>query len=186
MNIRNEEAYLASHWDWSAYNDCFTSGIKISDIDGTIERNGYFLLIETKSPDDSIPKGQRILHEALQHTGVFTVFVVWGRTNRPEQIQIYNRFKRFDVMPCNQADLQDRIKNWFDWANSMPKAPNNTELIQRIEQLRKELVKYKKSSEQLSKLLLYSIPKRRQRKTAMPGQIELLPQPEVQLDIFMG
>ena len=43
--------------DWAIFNECFSpTKIKISDIDGVVEHNGWFLFIEVKQYTKKIPK----------------------------------------------------------------------------------------------------------------------------------
>lgn len=85
-NIRDLEGFIGSYWDWEFLNKCFTRGIKVSDIDGIVERNGFFLVLETKRPTAGQPTGQRILFEQMVRTGKFVVIYIWGEPNEPDTI----------------------------------------------------------------------------------------------------
>lgn len=116
MNIRSESGYLNSFWDWSFLNNCFGStGIKISDIDGIVERKGKFLLLETKSVYASpMSKGQWLTLDALHRTGLFTIVILWGDDNIPERLKLWNKEEQM----CSRADVQDLVSSWFLYANS--------------------------------------------------------------------
>ena len=67
MTIKNLEAFVENLWDWGFLDECFPgTRIRVTDIDGLVERNGHFLLIEAKSPGKDIPTGQRILFDRLE------------------------------------------------------------------------------------------------------------------------
>lgn len=86
-NIRSIEEYTRSVWDWGWLNDCFKpTPIRVSDVDGIVERNGHFLFFEGKGirPDGErvvVGVGQRILQDALFSTGRASIITLWGKTN---------------------------------------------------------------------------------------------------------
>ena len=172
MNIRNPGLYHSSFWDWSPFNDCFCNGIQISDIDGEVERNGYFLRIETKHPSGDVPTGQHRLFLALQRTQVFTILVVWGQKNRPERGLIYT--KSGDRKLVNSFDFEAMhfyIKRWFAWANRQPKAQSPKDLLKEIASIRQELQRNQK----LLALAGQKQGKRQRQPVSCPGQATLLP-----------
>lgn len=86
MTINNAEAYLRGVWDWGILRGCFgETKIEPTDIDGCVERNGQFLVLETKAPTASVEQGQQITFDRMLSTGRFTVIIVWGETNKPER-----------------------------------------------------------------------------------------------------
>jgi hypothetical protein len=79
-NIRSVASFMRSLPDWTEFNDCFApSRIRISDIDGIVERNGQFLVLDLKHPNATLNQGQTILYRQLAKKG-FTVVVVFGTT----------------------------------------------------------------------------------------------------------
>ena len=55
--------------NWEIFNECFIpTKIKITDIDGVVERNGWFLFIELKERKKEIPTGQHILFEKINRS----------------------------------------------------------------------------------------------------------------------
>lgn len=68
------------YWNWieEAFRD---TKIKPMDFDAVVERNGHFLIIESKNPGVDIPQGQMITLEHLWQLGRFTIFFVWGKVN---------------------------------------------------------------------------------------------------------
>lgn len=116
-NIRSAEAYTSSFWDWTSYNDLFApTKIRISDIDGVVERNGHFLYIETKPPAEDVTTGQRIMHDAWTKKGD-AVLIVWGRQNTPERARLRWHDQVRDYDPCSESTVRKIIGNWFQWAN---------------------------------------------------------------------
>jgi hypothetical protein len=64
LTIHNQALYEDGQWDWAILNGCFgKTKIAPTDIDGSIERNGKYLFIETKHPGASIPLGQGMFYE---------------------------------------------------------------------------------------------------------------------------
>lgn len=110
MTIRNLQIYTQSLWDWGILKGCFGSThIEPTDVDGLIERRGKFLLLEAKSPGKFIPKGQQIMFDNLLKTGIFTVLVIWGQPNKPEQMQVWGQLPR----PASLDTLRQEISKWY-------------------------------------------------------------------------
>jgi len=118
MTINNWDEYKKNLWDWGFLDNCFSGKIKVTDIDGFVERKGKFLLLETKSPNSSIPDGQQITFDALRKTSLFTIFVIWGIPDNPERIQIMNKSHIYPPQPCNKSKLIDLCKRWFAYADN--------------------------------------------------------------------
>lgn len=115
-NIRNTLYFEESWWDWSSYNSCFyPSKIKISDIDGIVERNNFFLVIETKLPKILVNKGQSILFNQLIKQDNWCVLVVWGETNSPEKCKLWRTGQEYDITTYS---LQEIIRNWYIQADT--------------------------------------------------------------------
>lgn len=116
-NIRNDETYLASFWDWTFLNQCFApTNIRVSDIDGIVERNGRFLFIETKHPGEKIPQGQAILHDQLLRTGRFSVLMIWGNPNHPVRFQLRENGKTVEEEGSTDV-IAAIVRGWFERAN---------------------------------------------------------------------
>jgi hypothetical protein len=121
MTIRNMKNFISGIWDWGFLDQCFPgTKIRVTDIDGFVERNGNFLVLEAKQPGLEIPKGQRILFENMQKTGLFTVVVVWGKKNAVEALQVY--YPGYDKpnpkKPATNENLQRIVKWWSNHASS--------------------------------------------------------------------
>ena len=121
MTINNMDQYIKSLWDWAFLDKCFRYGIKVTDIDGCVERKHNLLFLETKLPKVKIPYGQQRLFTnlAMYHH----VIIIWGEKNIPEKvklmgIELFGRDKT--IKPCNIGDIQYNIKKWFEWADKNP------------------------------------------------------------------
>lgn len=100
-------------WDWAILDGCFgTSNIHPTDMDGLVERKGKFLLIETKSPNKAVPEGQAIMFNHLLKTGVFTIIVVWGETDKPEYLLVWGSKRQ-------KTDLQGFRAEVIKWYNEI-------------------------------------------------------------------
>jgi hypothetical protein len=119
MTIRDVDKFLAGVWDWGLLDECFQgTKIKVTDIDGFIERKGKFLVLETKQKGVTVPEGQRLMFEHMQKTGCFTVVIIWGPKNDVKEMQVYYPTHKTAKKEANNADLQRVVKWWFNYASS--------------------------------------------------------------------
>ena len=125
---RNE---LAEHWDWGPLYGAFEvngkNTISPSDLDCIIERNGYFLVLETKNPGEKMSTGQaRALFELARMEPRFFVFVVHGKRNEPTHWRrvlpsLSEPTKEVRYGPTRIGGwpaLYDLANRWFRWANT--------------------------------------------------------------------
>lgn len=113
-NIRDIDLFKEGIWDWTIFNDCFSpSNIRITDIDGLVERHGHFLLLEGKKEDIEIPLGQKILFNMLKKIPNWTVIIFWGIP--PKEIKGFEAFGEFSrpEATCTIWELKEFIKRWF-------------------------------------------------------------------------
>ena len=118
MTINNRQLYEDGIWDWGFLNECFQgTKIRITDIDGAVERNGKFLFIETKHPGANIPIGQEIFFNKQVKLGN-SVMYVWGNKNKPQRIRVVTPHidKTFDE--ASEQIMKDIVSQWFTAANS--------------------------------------------------------------------
>lgn len=64
--------------DWTYFNHSMPNKLGVTDLDGVIERNGMFFIIEYKSNRKQVEQGQLIMLKRLSSLKCFTVYVVWG------------------------------------------------------------------------------------------------------------
>jgi hypothetical protein len=146
MTIRTSHPnceYCKKLWDWGFLDDCFSHHIRVTDLDGFVERNGHLLVLETKSPGASIPIGQQRMIAAMHASGSITIFIIWGQPQRPEQIEVYHPVKgRKVVDPATIDDLKSLVRGWYRYANNEP-AP----LRQPSSEFRRMATQYRQMSE---------------------------------------
>lgn len=118
MSIRNSKAFVDSLWDWSCLDGCFgDSKISVTDIDGFVERNGQFLVIEGKGFGVPIPKGQEITFQRMVESGLFTVIIVWGKPLKPQKIRVLNQHFDRTYDDASMFRLRDTVRQWFEHVN---------------------------------------------------------------------
>lgn len=115
MTIHRPDLYLESAWDWKILNGCFgKSKIEPTDIDGLVEKNDHFLVLEAKKPGTQIKQGQMLTFNALRDTGLLTIIVVWGRNNEPvEMLVMYPPPKEPKRGKASLEDLRRVVEWWY-------------------------------------------------------------------------
>lgn len=114
MTIRNKDTFMQNLWDWGFLDDCFGgTRIRITDVDGLVERKGHFLLIETKSPGKDIPRGQQILFDAIAKQPNWHILVIWGLPNVPTMAQIWG----CKQIPADEMRIREIVRRWYEYAN---------------------------------------------------------------------
>ena len=120
MTIKNIGFYNSQLWDWGFLDGCFSgTKIKVTDIDGFVERNGKFLVIETKSHNATIPTGQDIMFKKMVATGLFAVLIIWGEANKPEKCELRLKEKIYQYNPVESAFIQRLVHGWFKSVNKI-------------------------------------------------------------------
>lgn len=123
MSLHSPDKYIENIWDWGFLDVCFhPTRIKVTDVDGFIERNGLFLVIETKLPDVDIPQGQAIMFDSLIRTGIFQVLIIWGKRNQPEYRMFWG--KGYEKRPTNTQEIIEIVRHWYKYANQQTISAN--------------------------------------------------------------
>lgn len=118
-NIRDISLYTAQLWDWSILNGCFgETKIRVTDVDGMVERNARFLFFETKQSGITIPRGQMRAYENLMRRGGAVFFVVWGQPGHPEAVQVTTQHGTTPIQPCDLRGLRVLTNRWFRKADA--------------------------------------------------------------------
>ena len=106
-------------FDWEWLNEAFKpSKITLTDLDAIVERNGQFLVIETKS-SNHLPQGQKILLEQLVRKGSFTIFYVVGKNkDNISFLEIWGLDKKSNIIKYKSqkpsgAELFRLVKRWY-------------------------------------------------------------------------
>ncbi len=132
MTIENERAFLDGIWDWAILDGCFgETRIKPTDIDGLVERNGHFLMLECKSPGVPVKQGQAMMLNRAVTTGFFTAMIVWGEQNKPEKLHIIGAMGNIEINPCDTALFRHYVSLWFDRVNQQKPGITPTPLLTR-------------------------------------------------------
>jgi len=102
--------------------DCFPGAIGLSDLDGFVEYQNKFLILEWKSFLGDIPTGQRIAFERFSSVGDGTITVI-GIVGNAEDMSVTHlcRFSRGHQTPWKAATFQDLHKmcvQWVHWARN--------------------------------------------------------------------
>jgi len=117
MTIRNLESFVGALWDWGFLDDCFGgTRIKVTDMDGLVERNHHYLMLETKGPSKDIPRGQQILFDHLREDfgDRFHILVIWGDPNKPVACQLWGHSKTL----ADTETIRRIVGKWWTFANS--------------------------------------------------------------------
>ena len=113
-NIRDRTRLAESLWDWEFLNECWGGRIRPTDIDGVVERNGYFLFLEGKPAGGEITKGQEILFKKLtENFKSASVLILFGEPGFPQE---FERIQNGHISPrkkCNRERIQMICKAWY-------------------------------------------------------------------------
>jgi hypothetical protein len=82
---------FATHTDYSEFKGLIPTNLNLvpSNVDGMLERNGQFLILEWKRPKEKISEGQRIMLQALAAKPSFMVVIIYGNTDNETVIDSY-------------------------------------------------------------------------------------------------
>lgn len=106
--------------NWAVFNECFPgTNIRMSDIDGVVEHNGYFLFFEVKQNTKTIQYGQQLLFERLTrgapHISVILLYA--QNVSKNMDIQEYAVFQNGEMTkdwtPTTTEKMQNHVKDWF-------------------------------------------------------------------------
>lgn len=123
MTIQNKKAFMGALWDWGFLDSCFgNTRIRVSDLDGMVERKNRHLVIEGKGPGVPVKKGQEILFASLVKKG-FAIIVIWGNPDKVEQMSVWypNELAPCPIRAANNDDVKNVVRRWFVCANTNTK-----------------------------------------------------------------
>lgn len=119
-SVRNK-SYISKGMltNWKFIEDALPGKCGVMDIDGIIERRGKFLVIESKSPAETIDKGQMITLEALSRLPSFTVIVAWMDivNGTVFGVNVIKNGKVEDFINTDTPTFLYWVKSWFDKAS---------------------------------------------------------------------
>lgn len=99
------------------FADCFPRKINFGDVDGLVELNGRFLLLEWKGDGGSLKRGQQLTYVEFTNTLGNLVLVVRGDAESMK-VESYSSFWGGSFYPAISADLnavKSRISHWVQW-----------------------------------------------------------------------
>ena len=102
------------------FAECFPRRINFGDVDGLVELNGWFILLEWKGSGGSLPQGQVMSFERFTRDIGDLVLVVHGDAEIMT-VTGYSEFWGGRHTPIVQADLalvKSRIRRWVDWTEA--------------------------------------------------------------------
>lgn len=105
------------------FADALPGKISFTDVDGIVEVNGHFLLLEWKKSSGFVPTGQRIMYERLTRDSRFTVLVLAGNADTMF-ITAAMTFKDgacSDWHPATFDDIHRQIQKWGSRVRSLEK-----------------------------------------------------------------
>tara|TARA_R100000963_G_C4629113_1_gene94629 strand:- start:14 stop:433 length:420 start_codon:yes stop_codon:yes gene_type:complete len=96
------------------FRDCFPGKISFGDVDGIVERNGAFLMLEWKGEGGAVTRGQEIMYERFSKIKNSAVIVVEGDAETME-VTAYQIFWEGNLRPKVDSDLaglKTKIEQW--------------------------------------------------------------------------
>lgn len=99
------------------FADCFPRRINFGDVDGLVEIDGRFCLLEWKGKGGSVGKGQQMSFVAFTKIPGNVVFVVDGDADTME-VRRYCLFwegKQQAYVDGNLEAVKGRIRKWVNW-----------------------------------------------------------------------
>jgi hypothetical protein len=105
-----------------AFSGCFPRAVNFGDIDGMVELNGCFCLLEWKGPGGAVKLGQyRSYIQFTRHHHGNVVFIVGGdaTTMQVRNFAIVWRGQCFASQPGDLAELKRRLRAWAVWAETL-------------------------------------------------------------------
>ena len=118
-NIRDRTRLAESLWDWEFLNECWGGRIRPTDVDGVVERNGYFLFLEGKPAGGEITKGQEILFKKLtENFRSASVLILFGEPGFPQEFERIQNGRISPRKKCNRERIQTICKAWYNAVDS--------------------------------------------------------------------
>jgi hypothetical protein len=117
--LRNNDG---TRWDWDKgtkhLGPCFPRRISWGDLDGEIEINGHFLVVEGKRTHQSITGGQKYSMDARLRDGR-VIYVVYG--DPPTDIRAMQFWPDAQRVSATWETFWHACKEWAEWAESEPR-----------------------------------------------------------------
>lgn len=101
------------------FTECFPRKINFGDVDGLVELNGFFCMLEWKGDGGAIRTGQRMTYERFTRTKGNIVFVVKGDAETM-RVEGYSTFWKGSAQKYREATLGNvkaGVHRWALWTN---------------------------------------------------------------------
>jgi len=113
---------LAKHQDYSDFKGLIADNPNFvpCDIDGIVERNGQFLIMEWKNPGEKLSEGQKIMLKSLAKKEGFIVLIIVGNTDDETVVESYWQITQDgEFMKCGTSftELKQFYRDWYSLAN---------------------------------------------------------------------
>ena len=102
------------------FSDCFPGKAAMSDIDGVVEINGYFMFMEWKHEGGHLHRGQEILLQQLTRVSdKIVAYVLYGNSVTME-VQMMTRIYggRSETYRVNLEQVKDLFRKWTRMAKN--------------------------------------------------------------------
>ena len=111
-NIDDRQKFAECLWDWEFLNSAFPGKIQPLDVDGIVEMDGNFLILEGKSPYAGMSTGQEIALEAMSKNEDMEVLMVYGdpQTSNIQKVRLWGHHK--NPIPAGEKYARKVAKRW--------------------------------------------------------------------------
>lgn len=113
-NLQSREKVAERLWDWEFLNSALPGAIRPMDIDGVVEINGNFLILEAKPLGKEIPTGQMIALQNASQKPDFHVLILYGEPSTPEKMRLLGH--QSDPVNCSIEDVSGLVQRWAQYA----------------------------------------------------------------------
>lgn len=106
------------------FADCFPRRINFGDVDGLVELNGFFCLLEWKGEGGSLKRGQILTFTAFTNIIGNIVLVVNGNAETMA-VTGYATFwggRQWPLTTASLDELKDRLRRWAEWTEAAKEA----------------------------------------------------------------
>jgi hypothetical protein len=120
MSLRSNATYVDKIIPFGPLEDATAAlGRRLSFMDADLlrEKRGRVLMVEWKTPGQTINGGQGLTFDGLARTGLHTVIVVWGEAGIPRAYQIWGQTA---PRPCGLEEFAALLVAWDRWAQAQP------------------------------------------------------------------
>lgn len=113
-NIDDRQKFAEYLWDWEFLNPAFPGKIQPMDVDGIVEMDGNFLILEGKAPYAGMSTGQEIALEAMSKNPNMDVLMIYGdpQTSNIERLQVWGHHR--NPVPADKKKVRRFARGWVN------------------------------------------------------------------------